>query len=93
MTKKELVDQIAEKCGMSAQEVLLVVEDVMKFIKKSVASGNNVYLRGFGVFQAKLRRAKVGRNITKGEQMAVSAKRVPQFRPYPNFKKAVERNN
>ena len=93
MTKKELVDQIAEKRGMSAQEVLLVVEDVMKFIKKSVASGNYVYLRGFGVFQAKLRRAKVGRNITKGEQMAVPAKRVPQFLPYPNFKKAVERNN
>ena len=37
MTKKELVDQIAEKRGMSAQEVLSVVEDLMKLVKRNVA--------------------------------------------------------
>ena len=88
MTKKELVDQIAEKRGMSAQEVLSVVEDLMKLVKRNVAAGDSVYLRGFGVF----RRAKVGRNITKGEQLSIPAKRVPQFRPYPHFKKLVEKN-
>lgn len=87
MTKKELVDQIAEKRGMSAQEVLSVVEDLMKLVKRNVAAGDSVYLRGFGVFQSRLRRAKVGRNITKGEQLSIPAKRVPQFRPYPHFKK------
>lgn len=51
MTKKELVDQIAEKRGMSAQEVLSVVEDLMKLVKRNVAAGDSVYLRGFGVFQ------------------------------------------
>lgn len=61
MTKKELVDQIAEKRGMSAQEVLSVVEDLMKLVKRNVAAGDSVYLRGFGVFQSRLRRAKVGR--------------------------------
>ena len=87
MTKKELVDQIAEKRGMSAQEVLSVVEDLMKLVKRNVAAGDSVYLRGFGVFQS-----KVGRNITKGEQLSIPAKRVPQFRPYPHFKKLVEKN-
>ena len=57
MTKKELVDQIAEKRGMSAQEVLSVVEDLMKLVKRNVAAGDSVYLRGFGVFQSRLRRA------------------------------------
>ena len=92
MTKKELVDQIAEKRGMSAQEGLSVVEDLMKLVKRNVAAGDSVYLRGFGVFQSRLRRAKVGRNITKGEQLSIPAKRVPQFRPYPHFKKLVEKN-
>lgn len=92
MTKKELVDQIVEKRGMSAQEVLSVVEDLMKLVKRNVAAGDSVYLRGFGVFQSRLRRAKVGRNITKGEQLSIPAKRVPQFRPYPHFKKLVEKN-
>ena len=73
MTKKELVDQIAEKRGMSAQEVLSVVEDLMKLVKRNVAAGDSVYLRGF-------------------EQLSIPAKRVPQFRPYPHFKKLVEKN-
>ena len=42
MTKKELVDQIAEKRGMSAQEVLSVVEDLMKLVKRNVAAGDSV---------------------------------------------------
>lgn len=91
MTKKELVDQIAEKRGISAQTALMVVEDFMKIIQSSVAAGQRIFLRGFGVFQPKERRAKVGRNITKGEQLTIPPKRVPQFRPYPHFKKVVER--
>ena len=71
---------------------LSVVEDLMKLVKRNVAAGDSVYLRGFGVFQSRLRRAKVGRNITKGEQLSIPAKRVPQFRPYPHFKKLVEKN-
>lgn len=91
MTKKELVDQIAEKRNLSTQVVLGVVEDFMKFIQNNVAAGHRVFLRGFGVFQPKDRRAKVGRNITKGEQLSIPPKRVPQFRPYPHFKKVVEK--
>ena len=91
MTKKELVDLIAEKRDMSAQMVLTIVEDWMKIIQSNVAAGERIFLRGFGVFQPKERRAKVGRNITKGEQLTIPPKRVPHFRPYPHFKKVVEK--
>ena len=81
MTKKELVDLIADKRDLSAQMVLTVVEDFMKIIQSSVADGQRIFLRGFGVFQPKERKAKVGRNITRGEQLSIPPKRVPQFRP------------
>lgn len=71
--------------------VLTVVEDFMKIIQSSVADGQRIFLRGFGVFQPKERKAKVGRNITRGEQLSIPPKRVPQFRPYPHFKKVVEK--
>lgn len=90
MTKKDLVDLIAGKRDMSSQTVLTVVEDFMKIIQSKVAAGHRIYLRGFGVFQPKERQAKVGRNITKGEQLTIPPKRVPHFRPYPHFKKVVE---
>ena len=91
MTKKELVDQIADKRDLSAQMVRTVVEDFMKIIQSSVADGQRIFLRGFGVFQPKERKAKVGRNITRGEQLSIPPIRVPQFRPYPHFKKVVEK--
>ena len=55
MTKKELVDLIADKRDLSAQMVLTVVEDFMKIIQSSVADGQRIFLRGFGVFQPKER--------------------------------------
>ena len=92
MTKKELVDLIADKRDLSAQMVLTVVEDFMKIIQSSVADGQRIFLRGFGVFQPKERKAKVGRNITRGEQLSIPPKRVPQFRPLPPAVPAACRN-
>lgn len=58
MTKKELVDLIADKRDLSAQMVLTVVEDFMKIIQSSVADGQRIFLRGFGVFSRKSEKPK-----------------------------------
>ena len=60
MTKKELVDQIAEKRGMSAQEVLSVVEDLMKLVKRNVAADeeDSVDLGGRRVIKKKKKKKK-----------------------------------
>ena len=50
MTKAEIVANISDKSGIEKADVLRVVEDLMKEIKGSLESGNNVYLRGFGSF-------------------------------------------
>lgn len=52
MTKKELVDLIADKRDLSAQMVLTVVEDFMKIIQSSVADGQRIFLRGLRCFSA-----------------------------------------
>ena len=53
MTKKELVDLIADKRDLSAQMVLTVVEDFMKIIQSSVADGQRIFLRCFTAERAK----------------------------------------
>jgi integration host factor subunit beta len=40
-----------------------------------------VELRGFGAFTTRARDARTGRNPRTGEQVPVSAKRVPYFKP------------
>lgn len=86
MTKKELVDLIADKRDLSAQMVLTVVEDFMKIIQSSVADGQRIFLRGFGVFQPKERKAKVGRNITRGEQLSIPRNVYPNSALTPTLK-------
>ena len=78
MTKADLVNQIVEETGLDKLEALTAVEAFMSSIKGSLASGNNVYLRGFGSFIVK-RKEKTGRNISKGTIVIIPAHNVPSL--------------
>ena len=85
MTKAEIVNEISLKTGAGRKEVLQIVEGFMESLKASLASGENVYLRGFGSFILKHRAEKVARNITKNTTMIVPAHDVPHFKPSKDF--------
>ena len=55
MTKAELVNAIAIQTGYDKTTIMNVVESAMSNIKKTVAEGEAVYLRGFGSFATKTR--------------------------------------
>lgn len=57
----------------------------MESVKASLASGENVYLRGFGSFIVKHRAEKVARNINKNISVVVPAHDVPAFKPSKDF--------
>jgi len=58
MTKADLIAKISEETGLEKNEVSSTVESMMGFIKKSLSSGQNVYLRGFGSFVVRERKQK-----------------------------------
>ena len=91
MRKMDLVGVIAERAGMDRAAVTVVVEDLMKEIKRRVAGGESVFLRGFGAFVPVERREKKARNISKGVTITVPAHQEPVFRPYPGFKKLMKK--
>ena len=62
MTKRDLVVRISEETGLVQQEVLNVVQKTLDYIAEAVAKGIKVELRNFGVFEVKVRKARVGRN-------------------------------
>ncbi len=90
MTKAELVNQIAAQTGLDKASVLVVVESFMKNVKDSIVKKENVYLRGFGTFQTKIRREKVARNISKNTTLVVPEHAIPAFKPSREFAKAVK---
>ena len=62
LTKRDIVVRISNESGMIQQKVLAVVQRVLLHISESLAKGQTVELRNFGVFEVKIRKARVGRN-------------------------------
>lgn len=86
MTKAELAAEISRTTGIDKKSVLTVIEKFMEEVKDSLASGRNVYLRGFGSFIVKERAAKTARNISKNTTIVIPAHRIPTFKPAKTFK-------
>ncbi len=68
MTKRELVMRISTETGLVQQQVLDVVQKTLDYISEAVTKGRTVELRNFGVFEVKVRKARVGRNPNAPEK-------------------------
>ena len=90
MTKFEIVKEVSKSTGIEATMVQAVVEGFMTAVKGSLAKDNNVYLRGFGTFEVKTRKAKTGRDLAKNTTVTIPEHKVPAFKPCPEFKKQVK---
>jgi DNA-binding protein HU-beta len=90
MTKAEIVAEIVKKTGIEKVAVEATVEAIMESIKTSMSNGDNVYLRGFGTFLLKNRKAKTGRNITRNTSVTIPAHVVPAFKPSKEFSAEVK---
>ena len=89
-TKRDIVNHIADKTGLTQMEVKLVVQSTFDYIFNILVEGNKIELRNFGVFQVKLRKARQGRNPNKPETVIpVPAKKVPVFKPGKIMKEKV----
>ena len=90
MTKAEIVKEISKSIGIETATVMAVVEGFMESVKGSLGKDENVYLRGFGTFEVKTRKAKPGRNITKNTTVIIPEHKAPFFKPCDDFKKMVK---
>src|SRR5687767_12097861 len=91
MTKAELVTEIASKTGIEKVAVKETVESLMKIIKNSLSTGDNVYLRGFGSFIIKKRAKKTGRNISKNTTIIIPEHSIPAFKPAKTFVERIKK--
>jgi nucleoid DNA-binding protein len=82
MTKRDLVVRISQESGMVQQQVLDVVQKTLDYISEAVAQGQTVELRNFGVFEVKIRKARVGRNPNSPAQdVRIPPRAVVKFKP------------
>jgi len=90
MTKRDLVIQISEETGMVQQLVLDIVQKTLDHIRETLAEGKTVELRNFGVFEVKVRQARVGRNPNQPEKdVPIPRRAVVKFKPGKEMREAV----
>lgn len=92
MRKADLVSSISEKTGVPKVDVLVSLETFFQEIKQTLASGENVYIRGFGSFIVKKRAKKIGRHIKKNKAIEIPEHFIPAFKPAKVFVEQVKEN-
>ena len=80
ITKKELIDLIAESEGSRRVLVKKVVQRFLDEIVNELGRGNRLEFRDFGVFETKLRKARKAQNPKTLEPVAVPEKRTVKFK-------------
>ena len=90
MTKRDLVIRISNETGLVQQQVLDVAQKTLDYISQALAQGRKVELRNFGVFEVKIRKARVGRNPNAPEtDVPIPARAVVKFKPGKEMREAV----
>lgn len=79
MTKSELIQQVAQETGTSQAQAGKIVNATLDTIAKSLGSGNEVRLTGFGTFRITESKERTGRNPRTGEALQIPAQRRPAF--------------
>lgn len=80
ITKKELIDQIADATGQKRVVVKKVVQSFLDSIIVELGKGNRLEFRDFGVFEVKQRRARMAQNPKTLQPVEVPPKRTVKFK-------------
>ena len=81
MTKRDLVMRIAKETGLIQQDVLAVLQKTLDHIVESLAKGESVEFRNFGVFEVRIRKSRIGRNPNQPTHVVtIPARKVVKFK-------------
>lgn len=92
-TKRELVVRISQETGLIQQDVYDVIQKTLDYIVESLANGEEVEFRNFGVFEITERKQRIGRNPNKPDQVVtIPTRNVVKFKPGKIMKQRVTGN-
>jgi integration host factor subunit beta len=80
VTKKELIERLAEQSGLKRQDVRQVVQGFLDEVINELGKGNRLEFRDFGIFDVRERAERVAQNPKTLERVMVPAKRTARFR-------------
>lgn len=89
MNKVELVSFLADDAGITKKDSYIVIDSLLKGIKRGLCDDSIVKIAGFGTFSVIRRKARRSRNPKTGAPVNVPSKVSPKFKASPKLKKIV----
>ncbi len=93
MNKSDLVDALADRAGMTKADASRAMDALFGgngIIAGALRMERRVQITGFGTFEAKHRKARMGRNPRTGATIHIPASKSPGFRAGKGFKDAIQ---
>ena len=80
LTKAHIIEALAEQIGYTKNQSVNMIETLLEIIKKTLESGEDVLISGFGKFCVKEKQGRRGRNPATGEDIMLEPRKVVTFR-------------
>ena len=93
LSKGDIVDLVSDKNGFSKKQSVDVVETLIRILKDSLISGDDVLISGFGKFCVNQKQERRGRNPATGKPMMLKARKIVTFRCSKNLRNQLNKNN
>ncbi len=81
MIKHDIIRQVVERTGLPRNKAEAAVDIIFDRLKKALAAGERIELRGFGVFNVRPRKTGIGRNPRTGTEVTITPGRAVRFKP------------
>ena len=91
LTRADLTEALHEEVGLTRQDCAGLVERTLSLVTEAMSRGETVKLSGFGVFQVRTKRERMGRNPKTGAPAAIDPRRVIGFRASQVIKARIDR--
>ncbi|MBU0513801.1 MAG: integration host factor subunit alpha [Proteobacteria bacterium] len=86
ITKEDLINAVANRADLSQTHSRKVVESFLEIMKSTLERGENILVTGFGKFEVRNKRARIGRNPKNGVPATIRARRVVVFKTSAVFR-------
>jgi integration host factor beta subunit len=81
MTKNDLIKKLQEELkSYSLQDVTCIVNIIFDSMTDAIKRGERIELRGFGSFEVRERKPRMGRNPKSGAEVKLEKRKVPFFK-------------
>ena len=80
LTKAHVVEEVAEQIGFTKNQSTDTIEILLELIKRTLESGEDILISGFGKFCVKKKKERRGRNPATGTELMLEPRKVVTFR-------------